>query len=51
MEGNRKKPERNPVRRSHGWAKEIAARARLERAGDLDGYATGMSNDIKGGEE
>ena len=36
---------------SHGWAKECAARARLERAGNLSGYATGIAKDPKEDDE
>ena len=37
----------NPVRESHSWAKESAARARSERAGNLARYATGIANEPK----
>ena len=43
-EGNCKQPARNPEGGSHGWEKESAARAHLQRAGNLDGYVTGMAN-------
>ena len=46
-EGNRKQLATNPIGGSHGWAKESAARARPERAGNLDGYATGIGNNPK----
>ena len=35
----------NPVRESHSWAKESAARARSERAVKLARYATGVENE------
>ena len=43
-EGNRKHPATKPIRGSCGWKKESAARAHLERAGKLAGYATGLPN-------
>ena len=49
--GNRKQPARNPVGGSHSWEEESAARARLQRAGNLDGYVTGTANDTKEDEE
>ena len=50
-EGNCKQPETNPVGGSQGWAKESAARARSERAGNLAGYATRIENELKEDEE
>ena len=44
LEGNHKQPATNPIGVSHSWEKESAARARSERVGNLDGYATGISN-------
>ena len=44
-------PATNPVRGIHGWAKENAARARSERAGNLSGYVIGISNEPKEYEE
>ena len=35
---------KEPVGGSHGWAKESVARARLVRAGNQVGYATGIAN-------
>ena len=43
-EGNRKQPEMNPIGGSHGWGKQIVARVRSERAGNLAMYATGIAN-------
>ena len=37
-------PSTNPIGGSCGWEQEIAARARSERAGNLAGYATRLSN-------
>ena len=51
LEGNCKQPETNHIGGSRGWEKEIAVRARLERAGKLAGYATGLANDPKEDEE
>ena len=51
LEGNRKQLEKNPIGRSHGWEKESAARARSKRAGNLAGYATGLSNETEEDEE
>ena len=50
-EGNREHPETNPIGGSHGWEKESAARACLERARNLAGYATGLSNGTEEEEE
>ena len=44
-EWNRKQPATNPIWGSQGREKEIAARACLERAGNLSGYATGLANE------
>ena len=49
--GNCKELERKPVGGSHGWAKERAARARLQWAGKPARYATRMVNDPKEDEE
>ena len=43
-EGNHKQPETNPIGGSCGWEKENAARAHSERAVNLAGYATVLSN-------
>ena len=51
LEENRKQPETNPIRVSRGWEKEITARARSERAGNLAGYAIGLANNPKEEEE
>ena len=50
-EGNRKQPETNPIGGSHGWEKEIVARACSEKRGNLAGYATGLSNEPEEEEE
>ena len=50
-EGNHKQPVTNPIRGSHGRAKESAARSRLQRSENLDRYATGMANDPEEDEE
>ena len=44
LEGNLKQPATNPIGGSCGWEKESVARACSERAGNLAGYATGLSN-------
>ena len=46
-EVNCKQPARNPVGGIHGREKESAARARSQRAGNLDGYATGITNKLE----
>ena len=43
LEGNRKQPETNPIGGSRGCEKEIVAKARSERVGNLAGYATGLA--------
>ena len=50
-EGNCKQTTKNPIRGIHGWEKESAARSRLERAGNLAGYATGLLKEPKEEEE
>ena len=45
LEGNCKQPATNPIGGSRVWEKEILARARSERVGNLAGYATGLAND------
>ena len=44
LEGNLKQPATNPIGGSRSWEKENATRERSERAGNLDGYATGLTN-------
>ena len=51
LEGNCKQPETNPIGGSRGWEKESAVRARSERAGNLAGYETGLSNEPEEEEE
>ena len=51
LEGNCKQPATNPIGGSHSWEKENAARERSERAGNLDGYATGLANETEEEEE
>ena len=50
-EGNRKQPVLNPIRGSHIWEKESAARSRSERARNLPGYAMRLANEQKDDEE
>ena len=40
-EGNCKQPATNPIGVSHGWEKEIVARERSEREGNLAGFERG----------
>ena len=42
--GNRKQPVTNPIREGHVWEKEIAAKARLGKRGNLARYVTGLSD-------
>ena len=51
LERNRKQPETNPIGGSCGWEKERVARARSEKRRNLDGYATGLSNEPEEEEE
>ena len=51
LEGNRKQPETDPIGGSRSWEKESAARALSEKAEDLDGYATGRTNEPEEEEE
>ena len=51
LEGNLKQPETNPIRGSCSWEKESEARARSEKGGNLDGYATGLLNELEEDEE
>ena len=51
MERNCKQPETKPIWVSRSWEKESAARALSERAGNLAGYATGLSKEIEEEEE
>ena len=50
-EWNTKQRETNSIGGSHSWEKECAARERLERVGNLAGYATGLVNEPEEEEE
>ena len=51
LEVNRKQPSTNPIGGRRGWEKESATRARSERVGNLDGYATGLAKKTEEEEE
>ena len=51
LEGNCKHPETNHIGGSRGWEKEIVARARSKKKGNLARYETGILNEPEEEEE